>query len=149
MNKAKSVDEYINSSSKEAQDKLNLLRNTIKLVVPKETVEKISYGIPTFYLHQNLVHFAAFKDHISFFPTSSGVEKFKHELPKYKISKGTIQIPNNEELPLALIKRIVKFRVSEVVKNKKFKFCSRGHKHQGSGPCSVCWPASKKHSIKR
>lgn len=119
MNKQASMDEYIAVFPKDVQEKLILLRKTIKNEVPNEATEKISYGIPTFYFKENLVHFAAFKDHLSFFPTSSGVENFKKELSKYKLSKGTIQIPLSEELPLDLIKKIVKFRVNEVLSKSK------------------------------
>ncbi|MCL5113564.1 MAG: DUF1801 domain-containing protein [Patescibacteria group bacterium] len=118
MQKYSSTDEYINNFPLKVQDKLNKMRQAIKEEVPSETQEKIGYGIPTFYLKGNLVHFAAFKDHISFFPTSSGVAKFMNELSKYQISKGTIQFPLSEELPIALIKKIVKFRVKENLEKK-------------------------------
>lgn len=114
-----SIDEYITNFPLSIQNKLNAIRKTIKAAVPKETTEKISYGIPTFYLNGNLVHFAAFKDHISFFPASSGVKKFKKELTNYKLSKGTIQFSLTDELPITLIKRIVKFRVLENLENVK------------------------------
>jgi uncharacterized protein YdhG (YjbR/CyaY superfamily) len=114
MNTFINTDEYIANFPKDVQIKLNKIRAAIKDVVPKGASEKISYGIPTFYLNENIVHFAAFQDHLSFFPTSSGVLHFHKELAKYKISKGTIQIPLNEELPINLIKKITKFRVEEI-----------------------------------
>ena len=121
MKKYSSTNEYIENFPPEIQEKLNKIRRVIKETVPSQTQEKISYGIPTFYLNGNLVHFAAFKDHISFFPTSSGVAKFKKELSRYKISKGTIQFPLSEDLPIALIKKIVKFRVEEVLEKDTSK----------------------------
>jgi uncharacterized protein YdhG (YjbR/CyaY superfamily) len=119
MKSYKTTDEYISYFPKTVQIKLNKIRGAIKEVVPPEAQEKISYSMPTFYLNGNLVHFAAFKDHLSFFPTSSGVEKFKNELTKYKTSKGTIQFSLNEELPIKLIKKIVKFRVKEAFEKAK------------------------------
>jgi len=84
----------------------------------KPASERISWRMPTFYLNGNLVQFAAFKDHISLFPGSEGVEAFEDELGDYKHSKGTIQFPYDEPLPVDLIARIVMFRV-EQNSNKK------------------------------
>ncbi len=126
MKKYSSVEEYIRSYPPDVRKKLQALRIAIKEVVPPQAIEKISYQIPTFYLNQNLVHFAAFKDHISFFPTSSGVAKFKEQLSRYKLSRGTIQISLNEELPISLIKKIVRFRVEEVLKRKEQKGLLKG-----------------------
>ena len=81
--------------------------------------EAISYGIPTFKLHGNLVHFAAFKTHISFFPMSSPMEAFKEEVAEYKTGPGTLQFPLDEPLPLELIRRIVQYRVKEKQARKK------------------------------
>jgi uncharacterized protein YdhG (YjbR/CyaY superfamily) len=108
----KTIDEYISLFPKEIQDILNKIRLTIKGMVPKAQ-ETISYGIPTFKLNKNLVHFAAFKNHIGFFPTSSGVLAFKKELASYETSKGTIRFPIDKPIPYDLIKRIVKFRMKE------------------------------------
>ena len=110
-----SIDEYIAACPKDVQKMLKDLRKTIHVAAP-DAVEKISYQIPTFYLKGNLVHFAAFKDHISFFPTSSGIQAFKKELSVYKGAKGTVQFPLDQPLPLKLIGRIVKFRVAENLK---------------------------------
>lgn len=111
----KNTDEYIALFSPDIQKTLLTLRETIKKAAPMAT-EKISYQIPTFYLNGNLVHFAAFKNHISFFPTGEGVEAFKDELGEYKTSKGTIQFPLGKPLPLGLITKIVKFRVEQNLK---------------------------------
>jgi uncharacterized protein YdhG (YjbR/CyaY superfamily) len=81
--------------------------------------EKIAYRIPTFVLNGNLVHFAAFKSHISFFPTSSGIKAFNKELSKYKTSAGTVKFPLDEPIPFVLIGKIVKFRVKENLKGTK------------------------------
>jgi uncharacterized protein YdhG (YjbR/CyaY superfamily) len=88
------------------------MRATIHKAAP-EAAEKISYGIPTFYLNGNLVHFAAFANHIGFYPTSSGTAAFKKELGALKSSKGAVQFPKDKPLPLALVTKIVKFRVKE------------------------------------
>lgn len=108
----KTIDEYIALFSKDVQNILKALRKAIKDVAP-QAEEAISYQIPTYKLNGNLVHFAAFKDHISFFPTSSGVEAFKEKLNSYKTSKGTIRFPLDEPIPFDLVKEIVRFRVKE------------------------------------
>jgi uncharacterized protein YdhG (YjbR/CyaY superfamily) len=116
-----STDEYIAQFPPEIQAKLQEMRATIKAAAP-DAKEKISYGMPAFDQNGVLVYFAAFKDHLSFFPTGSGRAAFGEELNKYPGGKGTIQLPLNEPLPLDLITRIVKFRVSENLakaKNKK------------------------------
>lgn len=118
---ASTIDEYIAKSAPEIQPVLHDLRALIKSLVP-DCGEKIAYGIPTFTLQGNLVHFAGYKSHIGFYPGSSGIEKFKDELSKYHLSKGTVQFPLGEPIPTELIKRIVFFRVEEnlaKVKNKK------------------------------
>ena len=94
------------------QSVLQTLRQTIHQAAP-DAVEKISYGMPTFTLKGNLVHFGAFKTHIGFYPTPSGIEKFKDELAVYKGAKGSVQFPLDEPLPLDLVRRIVEFRVEE------------------------------------
>ena len=114
------IDAYIAACPEAIQKKLQELRTTIKASAPDAT-EKISYQIPTFYLKGNLVHFAAYTDHISFFPTSSGREAFKQELSIYPGGKGTIRFPIDKPLPLELIGRIVKFRVAENLKRAELK----------------------------
>lgn len=112
----KSIDDYILQFSAEVQEILATVRNVIKESAP-DAVEKISYQMPTFYFHGNLVHFAAHKKHIGFYPTSSGIAAFKHELSEYKSSKGAVQFPLDKPIPYDLITEIVKFRVAE--NNKK------------------------------
>lgn len=112
------IDKYIVLFPPEIQDRLRKLRQAIREEAP-DAEETISYRIPTFRLNGNLVHFAAFKDHVSFFPTSSGVEAFRQELSGYKISKGTIQFPLDEPMPLDLVRKIVRFRVRENLEKGK------------------------------
>ena len=107
-----SIDQYIDEAPQEVQQKLRELRTVIKSEVP-DAEERIAYQMPTFSQEGNLVHFAYFKNHIGFFPAPSGIENFKEELAKYKTSTGTVQIPLDEELPLDLIREIVRFRLKE------------------------------------
>lgn len=107
-----SIDEYIATFPEETQRLLQEMRATIRAATPEAT-EKISYGIPTFFLKGNLVHFAAFKDHIGFYPTSSGTQAFEPELSVYDSSKGTVRFPKDKPLPLDLVRKIVEFRVAE------------------------------------
>jgi len=116
----KTMDEYINTFPKDVQRILNELRQTIKEVAP-EAEETINYQIPTFTLHGNLVHFAAFENHIGFYPTPSGMEAFKQELSAYKGAKGSVQFPIDQPLPLPLIRRIVEYRVKENVERQQKK----------------------------
>jgi uncharacterized protein YdhG (YjbR/CyaY superfamily) len=118
--KFKTIDEYIGSFPKTVQDVLQRLRQTIRKAAP-EANEKVSYQIPTLTLHGNLVHFAAFKNHIGFYPTPSAVEAFKKELSRYKVAKGSVQFPINQPLPLSLISKIVEFRVRENLAGKRTK----------------------------
>jgi uncharacterized protein YdhG (YjbR/CyaY superfamily) len=114
----KTIDEYIAAFPKEVQGILKTLRREIKKSAPK-AAEAISYGIPTFKLNGNLVHFVAFKKHIGFYPTPSAIVAFKKELSRYKTSKGAIQFPIEEPMPLPLIGRMVKFRVNENLGKEK------------------------------
>ena len=108
----RSIDEYIAQFPPDLQSTLAELREVIRAAAPG-AVEKISYQMPTFYLKGNLVHFAAFKQHIGFYPTPSGIAAFQAELAAYKSSKGAVQFPRHQPLPLELITRIVQFRVAE------------------------------------
>jgi uncharacterized protein YdhG (YjbR/CyaY superfamily) len=115
-----SIDEYIATFPEVTQKILEELRATIKASAP-EAEEKISYQMPTFALKGNLVHFAAWKNHIGFYPTSSGTQAFKHELSIYEGAKGSVKFPIEKPLPLELISRIVKFRVAENLKSAEKK----------------------------
>jgi uncharacterized protein YdhG (YjbR/CyaY superfamily) len=110
-----SIDEYIATFPENIQKILEELRATIKAAAP-DAQEKISYQMPTFALKGNLVHFAAFKNHIGFYPAPRGIEAFKDELSLYEGSKGAIRFPIDKPLPLELIGRIVQFRVAENLK---------------------------------
>ena len=110
----KTVDEYLANTPEPAQNTLRHVRAVIRSVVPKETTEVISYGIPMFKFNGMLVGYAAFKKHCSLFPTGSGVlDRFEKELEGYRTSKGTIQFPSDKPLPDGLVKKIVKARVKE------------------------------------
>jgi len=106
------IDEYIETSPEYLHELLQTMRQTIRETAP-EAKEIISYGIPTFSLNGNLVHFGGFKDHIGFFPGAGAVEAFKEELSQYETSKGTIRLPLDKPLPLPLIRKIVNFRVQQ------------------------------------
>jgi uncharacterized protein YdhG (YjbR/CyaY superfamily) len=97
---------------------LKELRAAIQSAAPN-AAEKISYQMPTFYLYGNLVHFAAYENHIGFYPAPSGIEAFKDKLSAYKGAKGSVQFPLSQPLPLNLIRKIVKFRVAENMKKAK------------------------------
>lgn len=115
-----SIDEYILEFTPEVQEILKTLRKVIKESAP-EAEEKISYKMPTFVLHGNLVHFAAFKNHIGFYPVPSGIDAFKQELSSYKQGKGSVQFPLDKPLPYELISKLVKFRVAENIRQAEDK----------------------------
>ncbi len=115
-----SIDEYIATFPQDIQKILQEIRAVVKAAAPYAE-EKISYQMPTFFMNGNLVHFAAFKNHIGFYPTPSGTEAFKKELSIYKGAKGSVQFPLDKPMPLKLITRIVKFRVAENSKKAKMK----------------------------
>ena len=104
------IDEYIDTFPELTRKILQEVRATIRAAAP-QAEEKISYQMPTFFLNGNLVHFAAFKNHIGFYPAPQGIEEFKDELSQYKGAKGSVQFPIDKPMPLDLIRRIVLFRV--------------------------------------
>ena len=109
---SKEIDKFISAYPEEVQVVLNKVRATIREAAPGAE-ETINYGIPTFTLNGNLVHFSGFKSHVGFYPTPSGVEKFKKELSKYEGAKGSVKFPLDQPIPYDLISKIVKFRVQE------------------------------------
>lgn len=108
----KTISEYIAQAPAEVQPLLEQMRAAIHSAAPEAT-EKISYAMPTFALYGNLVHFAALKNHIGFYPTPSGIEKFQTELEGFISTKGAVQFPLNHPLPLDLVARITTFRAAE------------------------------------
>jgi len=114
------VDKYISTFPEETQQALNLIRNTIQKMVP-EASETVSYGIPTFKLKGNLVHYAGYKNHIGFYPGAAGIEAFQQEISKYKNAKGSVQFPLNQPLPLSLIRKITEFAVARNLKKAELK----------------------------
>ncbi len=111
----KNVDEYIALYPAEVQEKLQALRNVIKEEVPNAE-EKISWGMATYVLYGNLVHFAANKNHIGFYPSPSGIENFSEKLAEYKTSKGAVQFPMSKPIPFDIVREILRFRVLENTK---------------------------------
>jgi len=111
------IDDYIASFPKNVQDILEKLRRVIKESAPMAE-ETINYGIPTFTLNGNLVHFAAFKNHIGFYPTPSAIATFKKELSSFKQAKGSVQFPIEKPIPFDLVKKIVNYRVKENLAKK-------------------------------
>jgi uncharacterized protein YdhG (YjbR/CyaY superfamily) len=116
--KFNNIDDYIAGFPHETQLILEKLRLTIRKAAP-DAKETINYGIPTFTLKGNLVHFAAFKNHIGFYPTPSGIEAFKKELSVYEGAKRSVKFPISELLPFDLVTKIVKFRVKESLEKAK------------------------------
>jgi uncharacterized protein YdhG (YjbR/CyaY superfamily) len=120
MKKVETIDQYIAEYPENIQKKLVQIRELISKHAPGAE-EAISYGIPTFKLNGNLVHFAAFKNHLGFYPGAAGVEAFADVLDGYETSKGTIQFPIDKPIPVKLIRDIVKFRVRQNLEKKKKK----------------------------
>lgn len=110
------VEKYFSNFEGVALERLHTIRNLIFELLP-EAGEAVKYGIPTILYHGNLVHYAAFKNHIGIYPTPSGMDAFEKELLAYKKGKGSVQFPLSDSLPLELIKKIVLFRINEVEEN--------------------------------
>ena len=134
------IDAYIAAFPQETQKLLLQVRATIRKAAPGAQ-EKMGYGIPTFTLHGNLVHFAGYKNHIGFYPGPAGIIAFEKELTAYATSKGAVQFPIDKALPLGLIARIVKFRVKQnldVEKAKSWRMCAKGHTYHKTSDCPTC-----------
>lgn len=119
MENVNNIDQYIAGFPAPTQAILSRLRSAIKKSAP-EAQEAIKYGIPTFTFRGNLVHFAAYKNHIGFYPTPAAIVNFSAELSDYVTSKGAIQFPIGRPIPISLIGKIVKYRVEQQLK-KPFK----------------------------
>lgn len=113
----RNIDEYIAGFPPDVQEILEQIRAAIREAAP-DAEEAIKYRMPTFVLNENLVHFAAFKNHVGFYPTPSGIEKFKDELSSYEGAKGSVRFPMDDPMPLKLIKRMVASRVREAQAGK-------------------------------
>jgi uncharacterized protein YdhG (YjbR/CyaY superfamily) len=124
---ARNIDEYIAGFPRDVQQILQKIRTTIRRAAP-QAEEAISYQMPTFRLEGNLVHFAAFKNHIGLYPTPSGTEKFREELSPYQTGKGSIRFPLDKPIPYGLIGRIVKFRAKENLERSKARSKARRKK---------------------
>src|SRR3954453_24228501 len=141
--KIKDIDSYIGGFPKETQKILLKLRKTIKQAAPAAE-ETINYQMPTFVLHGNLVHFAAYKNHIGFYPTPSAIVKFQKQLSAWEGAKGSVKFPIDDEIPYDLISEMVRFKVNEneeraAAKTKKtLRTCPRGHKYYKSSDCPTC-----------
>lgn len=118
--KPNNIDEYITDFPKDIQKLLEQVRVTIQKAAPKAE-ETINYAMPTFKLEGNLVHFAAYKNHIGFYPAPSGIAAFKKKFSVYKGAKGSVQFPLDKPLPLSLIAKTVKFRAKENLEKAKEK----------------------------
>ena len=117
MQKPNNFEEYVLNFPVEIQERLENMRNVIKNAAP-EADEVISYAMPAFKLHGVLVYFAAYKNHIGFYPTGSGISAFKKQLSIYKGAKGSVQFPHDKPFPIDLIEEIVKYRVNENLAKK-------------------------------
>ena len=108
----KTIEEYIETFEPNTKKTLIEIRNFIKSKAPEAT-EKISYGMPTFYLHGNLIHYAAFKDHYGLFPSATATGTFEKELSPYRTGKGTLSFPIDKPIPWEIIERVLQFRIKE------------------------------------
>lgn len=116
--KFKTVDEYIASFPKDVKEKLELIRETIRKNTPAAT-EIISYQMPAYKMNKVLVYFAAYKNHIGFYPTANPIKIFSKELSRFETSKGAVKFPLDKKIPLNLIAKITKYRVKEDSMDKK------------------------------
>lgn len=142
------IDKYIAGFPPSTQLLLEQIRSTIRKAAP-EAGEKIGYGIPTFTLYgSNLVHFAGYNNHIGFYPGASGIASFQKEFSHYKSAKGSVQFPIGEPMPLALVTKIVQFRVKQnkerAIAKKLLRNCPNGHTCFKSSDCTTCPVCEKK-----
>ena len=135
------IDKYIKGFPESTQQLLQQIRSTISKAAPLAE-EKMAYGIPTFFLYGNLVHFAGYQHHIGFYPGADGIANFKEVLSKYKNAKGSVQFPIDSPLPLALVTKIVLFRARQneekAIAKKALRKCANGHTFFKSKDCPDC-----------
>jgi uncharacterized protein YdhG (YjbR/CyaY superfamily) len=120
MQTAKNIDEYIKAFPADVQKILEKVRQTIKKAAP-DAEEAVKYGIPTFVLNGNLVHFGGYKDHVGFYPDPRGIKELQKELAPYQAGKGTLKFPLDNPIPYDLITKVVKLRVEQNLKKAKAK----------------------------
>ncbi|MBK7433914.1 MAG: DUF1801 domain-containing protein [Chitinophagaceae bacterium] len=141
MNEINPIDAYIASFPQSTQKKLQQIRMAIRSTAP-EAAECINYGIPTFTLYGNLVHFAGYTHHIGFYPGAGAIKTFQQEIKDYKTSKGTIQFPLDKPLPIGLVKKITRFRIQDsrmkAEISKRIRTCPNGHTFYKSSSCNTC-----------
>jgi uncharacterized protein YdhG (YjbR/CyaY superfamily) len=118
--KPKNLDDYISDFPPDVREILEQVRETVRQAAP-DAEETIKYDMPAFVLHGNLVYFAAFKNHIGFYPAPTGIPEFEKDLSVYKTGKGSVQFPFNKPMPLRLIARIVKWRIKKSFENMEKK----------------------------
>jgi uncharacterized protein YdhG (YjbR/CyaY superfamily) len=154
MKKVESVEAYLKDFPADTKALLQTLRKTIQAAA-SEATERISYGMPCFYAKGNLVYFAGYKGHIGFYPSSSGIAAFKQALSQYEYSKGAIRLPLDKPLPLALIKKIVKYRLqenydkaAEKERKQQLRVCKQGHQFYKTSECPTC-PICEKQKMKK
>jgi len=121
------IDDYISGFNPDIQERLRILRTTIKKAAPAAE-EKVSYGMPAFTLKGMLVYFAAHTKHIGFYPFTTAIATFREELSAFKTAKGTVQFPNDNPLPLELISEIIRFRVEENLYKAEIKVAKKKKK---------------------
>jgi uncharacterized protein YdhG (YjbR/CyaY superfamily) len=141
---ANTIDEFIAAFPTATQEKLRKIRDTIRKAAPA-AIETIKYGIPTFVLNGNLVHFAGYERHIGFYPAPSGIVEFKKELAPYESAKGSVKFPLDKPIPFSLVAQIVKFRVAEnMAKKSKTKEMTKA-----VSPAKTAKKASKVSAARR
>ena len=127
MEKCTTIDGYLASLKEPVKEKLNEIRKLVHALAP-DAVECISYGIPTFKLNGNLIHFAAYRQHIGLYPGAAGIQQFANRFGEYAYSKGAVQFPLDQPLPLALIQEIIEYRIQqqrESAKKSRIKKAAR------------------------
>lgn len=140
---ARNIDEFMAAFPEPVRRKLEQIRTAVHQAAP-EAVEAIRYGIPTFQLNGNLVHFAAYETHIGFYPGPAGIDAFEENCRPYRTGKGTLQFPLHSKLPMSLIRDIIRFRVEQNRKKikpkgrKNERVCPNGHTYVRSSECPVC-----------
>lgn len=136
---ARNIDEFISAFPAAVARKLTQLRRAVQRIAPAAE-ETICYGIPTFRLNGNILHFAAYPTHIGFYPGPGGIDAFAEDCVPYRTGKGTLQFRLDKPLPMALLRNIIKFRVmqQELKVGKKVIVCKNGHRFTRTGSCRTC-----------